>query len=80
MAKTMPKIYAEIAKYVKLGRSGRWERRCLEDGTIRFGYDHIPHELALTGDRDRLKQFFVEHGVGVGALESRVSYLVNLII
>ncbi len=47
----MDRITARRALYIKLGRGGKWERRCLGDGTLRFGYREVPHELGEAGDR-----------------------------
>ena len=46
----MDRITAERAKYIKLGTKGCWEALCLEDGTLRLGYDSVHHDLALSGD------------------------------
>lgn len=58
----MNKVNAETVKYIKLGRRGAWERLCLGDGTLRFGYPDVPHDLALDGDIDRLRRFFLDRG------------------
>ena len=66
-------IRATQAKYIKLGRGGKWERMCLEDGTMRFGYGDIPHELALTGDRESIRRLFIEKGVAPTAATSHAN-------
>jgi hypothetical protein len=43
-------VKAERAFFIKLGDGGRWESQCLNEGTLRFGYRHIPHELCETLD------------------------------
>jgi hypothetical protein len=50
----MEKVRATEAKYVKLGEKGGWERLCIEDGTLRLDYRHVPHESAETGDFERV--------------------------
>lgn len=39
---TDPQIFKEInpvkVRYIKLGEGGRWEKECLEDGVVRFGF------------------------------------------
>lgn len=55
-------IGATDARYIKLGREGCWEQLCLEDGTLRLGYSNIPHDLAASGDKDMLRQYFVDQG------------------
>lgn len=62
----MAKIEAKKALYIKLGRGGEREPRCLKDGTLRLGYDDVPHKLALSRDPDRLKQFFLDQGNAPG--------------
>ena len=56
----MQRIEASSARYIKLGRGGKWERLCIRDGTLRFGYADVPHGLAMEADKERLRQFFVE--------------------
>jgi len=55
-------IQANDAKYIKLGRKGRWEQLCIEDGTLRLGYSEVPHELARSGEIKRLRQHFIDQG------------------
>ena len=55
-------IDAKDARYIKLGREGRWEQLCLEDGTTRRGNCEVPHDLASSGDRRGLRQHFVDQG------------------
>ena len=58
---------ATSAKYIKLGAGGLWDQRCLrEEGTLRFGYHEVPHDLVLEQDLEKLKQFFADRG-GKGA-------------
>jgi Restriction endonuclease len=45
-------IKASEALYIKLGDGGKWERQCIRDGIIRFGYDDTPFEAAILGDRE----------------------------
>ena len=56
------RIRATNAAYLKLGRKGQWETLCLQDGTLRLGYDDVPHEVATAGDIDALRKHFVEAG------------------
>ncbi len=46
----MEPVTANKALFIKLGESGRWESECLEAGTLRFGYQEIPHEACERGD------------------------------
>ena len=52
----MNRVDTGSVKYIKLGRRGVWERNCIADGTMRFGYARVPHELALEGDVERLRK------------------------
>jgi len=45
----MAEIDASNALYIKLGESGMWEADCIRDGTLRLGYDDLPHELCSQG-------------------------------
>ena len=58
----MQRVEAKSAKYIKLGRGGAWEGLCFEDGTLRLGYDDVPHDVALAPDRERIRQFFLDRG------------------
>lgn len=37
-------------RYIKLGPSGAWLSRCLEEGTLELSYREAPHDLAAAGD------------------------------
>jgi hypothetical protein len=49
-------ISAETVRYIKLGKGGRWDDVALDSGELHFGYRKSPHELALAGNFDALKQ------------------------
>jgi hypothetical protein len=55
-------ITASAVRYIKLGRGGRWEKVSLERGELHFGHGKVPHELALAGDRENIKQLRIEQG------------------
>jgi len=55
-------VSATTVRYIKLGRGGRWDKVVLERGEIHFGHGGISHELALSGDREKIKQHQIEHG------------------
>jgi hypothetical protein len=38
-------IKSPVSLYIKLGESGSWEADCIRDGTLRLGYQELPHEL-----------------------------------
>jgi hypothetical protein len=56
------RIEATNAAYLKLGSKGRWEALCLQDGTLRLGYDDVPHEVAAVGEIEALRKHFVAAG------------------
>jgi hypothetical protein len=58
LEKEMRRVDAERAFFIKLGERGDWERRCIEDGTIRLGYLSLPHEACASGDWDRVREAF----------------------
>lgn len=55
-------ITANTVRYIKLGRGGRWEKASLDVGELHFGHSSIPHELALTGDRVKIKEHRISQG------------------
>lgn len=48
----MQPVSAKKAFYIKLGRSGDWEKECFNEGTLRFGYRETPHDLCIKGAWD----------------------------
>jgi hypothetical protein len=53
-------ITASNALFIKLGRSGSWEKECLEKGILRFGYKETPFDAALAGDWKTVRRFWLE--------------------
>jgi hypothetical protein len=50
------------AYYIKLGRKGHYEKRGIEkEHTIRIGFHSVPHELALAGKWDEVKDWFIRN-------------------
>jgi hypothetical protein len=47
------------ALYIKLGRSGSWEKECLDKGILRFGYKETPFESAVSGDWEAVHKFWL---------------------
>jgi hypothetical protein len=45
----MEKITPTVVQFIKLGEAGEWERECISDGTIRFGYHQTPDNLCVEG-------------------------------
>lgn len=52
----MEQVKADKALFIKLGEGGRWEATCIRDGTLRFGYREIPHDLCAAGDWSGVEQ------------------------
>jgi len=50
------------ARYIKLGRAGCWNDASLDGNEIHFGFGDVPHELALSLDRDALIDHQVRRG------------------
>ena len=59
----MRRVTTSKARYIKLGPAGAWEKICIEEGILRLGHSEIPHELAMSGDRNEIRQCFIELGV-----------------
>jgi hypothetical protein len=55
-------IEAETVRYIKLGKAGGWERAALDGGKVYFGFQDASHELSLTGDFDKIRQYLVDQG------------------
>lgn len=47
-------------RYIKLGESGAWLSRCIEQGVIELGYSSVPHELAGAGDWPAITKLLIE--------------------
>ncbi len=52
------------ALYIKLGRSGRWEKESLEKGVLRFGYSQTPYKEALEGNWGAVQKFWQDYRDG----------------
>ena len=59
MAKAAKKIKPTRALYIKLGRKGSWEKECLENGILRFGYKETPFKAAKSGDWETVHSFWL---------------------
>ena len=55
------------ARFIRLGPSGNWDALCLEDGTMRFGHPDVPHELALKGELEPIKEIYARLGKAKGS-------------
>lgn len=68
----MAGVQAEEALFIKLGRAGEWEKGCLADGTIRFGYRETPHDLCVAGDWEAVQRFWTERRGNSGTASNDV--------
>jgi len=60
------RVEAHEAYFIKLGRGGEWEGKCLCDGTFRLGYHETPHELCVSGDWHGVQRFWMERRGNAG--------------
>ncbi len=54
----MNPITATDCVFIKLGSGGIWERECIENSTLKVGYDSIPHELCAAGNWDAVQESY----------------------
>jgi hypothetical protein len=62
-------IRPKQVRYIKLGRKGIWEKECIENGIIRFGYDSASPErfpLCQSGQWNKLTKSFMKRGKSQG--------------
>lgn len=60
MSKPGIEINPSEGLYIKLGRSGRWEKECLENGILRFGYKETPFHAAVSGDWETVRKVWLK--------------------
>lgn len=61
------------AYFIKLGRSGGWEKSCIDGGVLRLGYMNPHHNECLAGNYETLRQWFEEQGKTKGVVTSTVN-------
>ncbi|MBM6595331.1 restriction endonuclease [Microvirga pudoricolor] len=49
-------------RYIKLGRQNAWAEPCFERGEIHLGHREVPHEIALSGDREAIAAYLMTTG------------------
>ncbi|MGI6395025.1 MAG: restriction endonuclease [bacterium] len=54
------KISAENVLFIKLGRGGDFEEKCIEEKTLKLGYSEVDHELCKKGDWKKVQKIFLE--------------------
>ncbi len=60
-------VEATSAYFIKLGPKGDWEKRCLKNGELRLAYHEVPHEVALAGDKDAIREIYINEGLSKAA-------------
>jgi hypothetical protein len=50
------------ARYIKLGKNGKWATDALKDGIIPFGYSAVDHHACLAGEWDHVRDQLVAMG------------------
>src|SRR6267142_6088985 len=51
-------------RFIKLGDGGAWEKSCIEDNTLRLGYESPFHDDALRGHWNTVKEFWLNYRKG----------------
>lgn len=69
----MNQLAAKRALFIKLGEGGLWEAECLREGTLRFGYQEIPHAVCAAGDWSEVERLAREFSKDKGAATRHVN-------
>ncbi len=77
MSKPAKIINPSKGLYIKLGRSGSWEKECLEKGIVRFGYKETPFDAAISGDWETVENFWLEARKDKGTVARDVNQIRN---
>ena len=56
----MEKISAENILFIKLGRGGDFEEKCIKEKTLKLGYSEVDYELCKKGDWKKVQKIFLE--------------------
>lgn len=51
-------------RFIKLGEGGKWEARCLSEGTVRLGYESPHHEASLRGEWETVWNYWLAERKG----------------
>lgn len=55
----MQTIAPNQIRFIKLGEGGEWEQSCIQENTIRLGYDSPHHQDCLSGNWDEVRKFWL---------------------
>lgn len=75
MSHSTAEINPSEGLYIKLGRSGGWEKECLEKGILRFGYNQTPFDAAVTGDWKTVRDVWLDIRKDAGAATRDVAQI-----
>lgn len=67
---TLVRLNPPEIRYIKLGRGGCWVDASLDRGELHFGFKDVPHEIALQGDRQEIRSFYLSQGRTEGVATS----------
>jgi hypothetical protein len=59
-------VAPSTVRYIKLGPSGRWFDRCIDDGVVELGHQEIPHGVANAGDWEAAERIWLGAGRSPG--------------
>ena len=68
-------IKALAIRFIKLGEGGRWEAECLNEGTLRFGYQEIPHDVCVQEDWVEVRRLARQFSNNEGAATSHANQI-----
>ncbi len=71
----MTEVNFSRAYFIKLGRSGGWEKDCIEGGLLRLGFNNPFHKECTTGQYECLREWLESNGRTKGVVTS----IVNLV-
>lgn len=71
----MQPIVANRALYIKLGEGGKWEKECLTEGTLRFRYREVPHDVCMSGNWPEAERLALTFSKGRGAATRHVNQI-----
>lgn len=71
----MNEVVAKKALYIKLGAGGEWEKECIKDGTLRFGYHEVPHDVCMSGNWAEVERLALTFSKDKGAATRHVNQI-----
>lgn len=60
----MQAVSPKNIRYIKLCEGGDWEESCINENTIRLGYESPHHQACLDGHWDVVRKFWLDHRTG----------------